>query len=1490
MNQPKRPPLKLIGIKETERPPLKIIGSLDDTEKKNPIQNVAPTTSKPSKTGSLPFQTPVDSSKPSVLLNDEQKLRQEQDRIGKRFETEFLNVPTEFGKVGRVMQAAKQVKDNLPQAPQFRKYGQIPMTQPTEMTEGQRLGDSLTKGEGFQDVITDKVTGKKTGLQKQIEAAQDAFRQSQGEALYGEVQGAQQLQNAMPESVEVERERKGNYVEYLYNQFLDGTGSAVSGLIDFGLAIDKNSPTASPMSKSGLMLDYYRKKGSKGVKSFLKDNIGFEVDKGLEAKYNEGMLTGAIGGLASSAPAMLTGGMTKGLSMAAQMYDGAIQSVESMPNADQWDNDTKTLFAGTLGLIQGQLERYGLDKVLKGGELTNVIFKKILNSSAGKEVTGNILEDLIDENVKGVARLFARGGVRAIDGFASEFYTGAGQEAAAIGVENLFDKVTGKPIFNTSNKTDWIGFIDRIVKAGGEEGLGGSVLGGGVGMLSAASKKKVKESQAVINEIDKQLDSPIILPEIEEILLQRKADTQADIDDVVDAEADAQSKMSPEDFAKSQELSEQIEKIELVLQDPNTGELVKADLEAKKQAIEKEIEEIIKKAPAVAQPRIETEEDVIKEIRAAEKEFNETGDTAEYQLKINDLNQRLENLVPAPEDSEIGKPTFEKVPIFTRTEEEIEYAKNEVFDNLSKLEVGSVIENSDGEIKIVTEKSTDKKGNQLIGVTTYTRQADGSLLQMTNPIWAQKSANGKIKLDYNPHETGTNSKGERVTTTDQITDKKIDLSKENVFATDENGDLIQINKVEPTTAQPTQEPTVDALKDEDIILSGLRDGFKGITRNSFDFRGDPTIEPKISNQESFVTKIARKGKEYIVVGLRLKDIETNVSGRDGYSFAVIEDNGNLPNNAIETLTQKAVNNISSIYPNIKNPDINIFNDINIDENLKTDAIQEQTAGQVPVQPEAPTSQEGSKEKIGNGLGDVDLKGDIEGSAYILKNYKNAKKHPDLKVGDVVKISIRDVMPAIGIELGNANANPYTNEPISVNVLSDGTIRIIDGHNRFKKALLNKDKEVKIKVVKTGGANVYDSRYNTMAIKAVKEGRVTAKEAKSIIEKSGLEVPKEIEEQFLREQSKADGSNPELVEAVENLLKPKTDAIPQSKPSQIPVQPEAPVSKEVEQGKPESKAEGVTEEGKEIKTTSAPEQKLTESRKGGEVFPYKGEEYLIQKENEGEISAFSIVNKENVALETIPNKDLKSFQNPIAVSKEVVEKADINKPIIIGDTGSDYFVLDGNHRLTKAMLEGKDIQAYVLTPEQTKKIKLENGKAKKYKTETPQAEVTPKTETKSEPKVVTEEGKQEEVARLRAEEQVELNKAIPNAEQYQTDGKVDRAKITDAKDLKKFDEIYDKYDKLITPLLPKKETKAEAPAKTKPLPKAKVATRLAFEKAVNLFYDISAADGSAKKGSLSRKRQRLLEQNPSIKYIDDNWKAISEQLESKGLLTKSKDCP
>lgn len=71
--------------------------------------------------------------------------------------------------------------------------------------------------------------------------------------------------------------------------------------------------------------------------------------------------------------------------------------------------------------------------------------------------------------------------------------------------------------------------------------------------------------------------------------------------------------------------------------------------------------------------------------------------------------------------------------------------------------------------------------------------------------------------------------------------------------------------------------------------------------------------------------------------------------------------------------------------------------------------------------------------------------------------------------------------------------------------------------------------------------------------------------------------------------------------------------------------------------------------------------------------------------------------------------------------------------------------------------------------------------------------------------VTEEVKPTEVKsvkQLREQEQAELDSKIPNAEQYRVDGKVDRAKLTNEEDIKAFDEVYNKYDKLISPLLEK----------------------------------------------------------------------------------------
>jgi len=1199
------------------------------------------------------------------------------------------------------MRSAKKVKDTLPQVPTMKPDtgGMVVIPQ------GEKIGDSLRKGDTFQDVITDKFTNKKTALQKQIESAQEAFRTAQGEDVYGEIQDAQQLDYMSPERVEVERERKGNYVKFLYNQFLDGTGSAVSGIVDAALAIDRGMPMASPLSKSGLILDYYRKNYAKGVKNFLKDNIGAEVDKGLEAKYNEGMLTGAIGGLASSAPAMLTGGMTKGLSMVAQMYDGAIQSIESRPDADQWDNDTKTLFAGTLGLIQGQLEKYGLDKVLKGGELTNVIFKKILKSAEGKNITGNILENLIDESVKGVARVFAKGGVRAVDGFASEFYTGAGQEASAIGIESLFDKVTGKPIFDTSNKTNWIGFVDRIAKAGFQEGIGGFVLGGGVGMLSGASKKKIKEGQTVINEIDKQLDNPDTLPEVKEVLIQRKADSQANIDDIVDEEADKQSKMNSEDFAKSQELSKQVEKIDLALQDPNTGESVKAGLESQKKAIESEIDEILKNVPAIAKPTFDTEESLTEQIRAAEKEFNETGDSAEYQLKINDLNTRLENLVPAPEDAEIGKQRADRIA-------EIESILSN--DDATFAETGSrpLLKEARVELKAELEKLRQEQG---------------------------------VKKEIKPKED-SNSALRDVDSTSKALEGK-------------NTGLIEVQLL-------------------GVIAGNLVTG---------------------KSSEQTIAEEYHKAK---------------VDGTNPELVKAVED----------LLTPKP----------------------------QEDAVQVETAGQVPVQPEAPVSEEveqgkpEAKPKVVTEEGvkaeevkDVHLKAkqDFKDAGFKISNGgisetdfgKSAYFYIDRPDGTQQKIRVSDHSVtnknrifdeihifskkdiAKAIEQAKQKIDEYSNnEKLRDELFAKDKNRTVDADKKWSEIKIDfKGQEF--------GRN--DRTYDDLETFKTKNPN-----AKNIIQTTLDKGAFSYEYSYDKTPNEMGGTTPSR-NYIENYI-PK---------EQTPAQ-------EVKQLRAKEQAElkaAIPNADQYLTDGKVDEKKLTDPK------DKKAFKKIYDKYNEI-ISPLLL----EVALEDVNKaRSVKYWMEP-EFGAETNKYPQTGKPNSFIKREQSGTIMGGGKWASD------DIVAYDKNGKIVGSISIE--------------------------KEGEEKGAFKIVVREDAKRQGWGKKILDEAEKQGIDivGNIKKNSFTQ-----------NGRNLVRNWLEGKKEAKAqEAPAKAEPKLKPRVETRIKFAKAIELFNDISATKGGAKKSRLASDRRRLMEQNPSIKYIDDNWRKISKQLEDKGLLKKEGNCP
>lgn len=135
-------------------------------------------------------------------------------------------------------------------------------------------------------------------------------------------------------------------------------------------------------------------------------------------------------------------------------------------------------------------------------------------------------------------------------------------------------------------------------------------------------------------------------------------------------------------------------------------------------------------------------------------------------------------------------------------------------------------------------------------------------------------------------------------------------------------------------ATPEQPNAPQEVKEEDVILSGLSNGFKAGTPNSFDPRSDEGVMENVQRNKSFATTATIDGKKYVVVGLRLnQDVGAKTSGRDGYTFAAIEDNGNLPANVVDVLTQKAIANTSSVYPNITDATIDSFKPIEVNQEL-----------------------------------------------------------------------------------------------------------------------------------------------------------------------------------------------------------------------------------------------------------------------------------------------------------------------------------------------------------------------------------------------------------------------------------------------------------------------------------------------------------------------------------------------------------------------------
>jgi hypothetical protein len=340
---------------------------------------------------------------------------------------------------------------------------------------------------------------------------------------------AQSTYNQLQAVIQKDVENKGGRSGYLYNKLLQGTGAAISGGIDAGLNLMKYAQPMNPLINDATIIDY-RASIAPEIKNFLKDQIGAEVDKGAERKYDEEFITSAVGGLAYSVPAMVT---PMGVGLYTQAYDSGLDLINSTTAGKNLTEAEKTLFAATLGTVMGRLEKTGLDRIV-GRSIApqiarNTSFKALKElAEKGVKITPSAIESIAKREANTIKNRLLNTGDQTYKAILDEFTTGGLQELGTVGLEQAVNALKNKDIFETQSMGEMFG---RVLKSAAQEGIGGGIMGAGKGALPINTQNYLVKEIANATSFD---DVNRLLRDIESIGIENNYAPE-EIDDVVSA-------------------------------------------------------------------------------------------------------------------------------------------------------------------------------------------------------------------------------------------------------------------------------------------------------------------------------------------------------------------------------------------------------------------------------------------------------------------------------------------------------------------------------------------------------------------------------------------------------------------------------------------------------------------------------------------------------------------------------------------------------------------------------------------------------------------------------------------------------------------------------------------------------------------------------------------------------------------------------------------
>ena len=276
---------------------------------------------------------------------------------------------------------------------------------------------------------------------------------------------------------EIQESGLNNTYGFLYNKVIGGVGKIITGASDVITQMAMGHFGVDETTRN-IVLKEYRDNVFPTISRTIKDNLGADVSLEKENKYNEGFVTGALGGLAETVPAMLTGpAMLPSLFL--QGYQSQLESINSTDEGKKLPESTKTIFAVGTGAASALLEKVGLDKIF--GNVSSKVAKslsiKALNElveKEGKEITSEMFEKSLKKQLSSLKdQIIEKGGKIAGAGLV-ESITGGLQEITNITGEKITNLSTGRQVFNYESFGDLAG---RVVKSAGQEAIGGTVIG-----------------------------------------------------------------------------------------------------------------------------------------------------------------------------------------------------------------------------------------------------------------------------------------------------------------------------------------------------------------------------------------------------------------------------------------------------------------------------------------------------------------------------------------------------------------------------------------------------------------------------------------------------------------------------------------------------------------------------------------------------------------------------------------------------------------------------------------------------------------------------------------------------------------------------------------------------------------------------------------------------------------------------------------------------